>query len=183
MAVGLAPAAAPRRNVRYSCSSGQLGNGRTVPGVSRLARHTPTAPAQHTRTRPHARASTRTCAPTTHTPTHISMVLHMHDTSTFLHLRTDIWICTSQWRGRARRVPHRARHGRARPKRRHRGPQRGLQPPEQEASRRFTMELQIADKSAAGRRPSSCSARHASIRPQRPSMPGRGARACAAFKA
>ena len=74
----------------------QLGNGRAVSGVGRLIR-------QRLRsTRAHARTSTRAHAPTVHTPAHISMILHKHDTSTFLHLQTDM--LTSQRRERARRT-------------------------------------------------------------------------------
>ena len=74
----------------------QLGNGRAVSGVGRLIR-------QRLRsTRAHARASTRAHAPKVHTPAHISMILHKHDTSTFLHLQADM--LTSQRRERARRM-------------------------------------------------------------------------------
>ena len=74
----------------------QLGNGRAVPGAGRLIR-------QRLRsTRAHARASTRAHAPKAHTPAHISMILHMHDTSTFLHLLADM--LTPQRRERAQRA-------------------------------------------------------------------------------
>ena len=80
----------------------QLGNGRAVSGVGRLIR-------QRLRsTRAHARTSTRAHAPTVHTPAHISMILHKHDTSTFLHLQADM--LTPQRRERARRTSW-ARHG------------------------------------------------------------------------
>ena len=73
----------------------QLGNGRAVPGVRRLVRR------RLRSTRAHARASTRACTPTMHTPAHISMTLHKHDTSTFLHLEADM--LTPQRRERALR--------------------------------------------------------------------------------
>ena len=74
----------------------QLGNGRAVSGVGRLIRQSLRS------TRAHARASIRAHAPTVHTPAHISMILHKHDTSTFLHLQADM--LTSQRRKRARRT-------------------------------------------------------------------------------
>ena len=62
----------------------QLGNGRAVSDASRRVRQC--LRSTHTR----ARASTRTHAPTVHTPTHILMALHKHDHCTFLHLHADM---------------------------------------------------------------------------------------------
>ena len=75
----------------------QLGNGRAVSSVSRLVGR------RLRSTRAQARASTRARTPTMHTPEHNSMILHKHDTSTILHLQTDM--STPQRRERARRTP------------------------------------------------------------------------------
>ena len=74
----------------------QLENGWAVSDAGRRVRQC--LRSTHT----HARASTRTHAPTVHTPTHILMALHKHDHCTFLHLQADM--CTSQRRERARRA-------------------------------------------------------------------------------
>ena len=74
----------------------QLENGWAVSDAGRRVRQC--LRSTHT----HARASTRTHAPTVHTPTHILIALHKHDHCTFLHLQADM--CTSQRRERARRA-------------------------------------------------------------------------------
>ena len=129
--------------------------------------------AAHTHTRARARACTRPRCTLQHT-----FPLHCTSTTT-AHLCTCALTCALRSGASGRGGLYGARHGWATPTLRHRGPLRGLQPPQQEASRRFAMELQLVYKSAAGPGPSSCSERHASIRPQRPRMPGRSMRACA----
>ena len=65
----------------YSASLRREDNGRAV-SPARVGSFG-VAPAQHT--------STRTCTPTMHTPAHNSMILHKHDTSTFLHMQADVF--------------------------------------------------------------------------------------------
>ena len=152
----------------------QLENGRAVSGAGRLFR-------QRVRsTRAHARARTRAYAPSVHTPAHISTALH--NQARPLHIfdfGACALTCTCRSGASGRGGLHRARHGGAAPIFRHREPPRALQPPQQEAAKRFAMVLLLVDKSAAGLGSSSCDARHASIMPRRQRMPGRSMRACA----
>ena len=127
--------------------------------------------AAHTHTRARARACTRPRCTLQHT-----FPLHCTSTTT-AHLCTCALTCALRSGASGRGGLYWARHGWAAPIFRHREPLRGLQPPQQEASRRFAMELQLVYKSAAGPGPSSCGERHASIRPQRPRMPSRSERA------
>ena len=128
-----------RGQVRWLHSSGTGGPfpARVGSSGSPCAAHT------HTRARAHARARPR-CT--------LQHTFPLHCTST-----TTAHFCTCKLTGAHRSGAsgrggrRRARHGRARPKSWHREPQRGLQPPEQEASKRFAMVLQIVDKSAAAR--------------------------------
>ena len=129
--------------------------------------------AAHTHTRARARACTRPRCTLQHT-----FPLHCTSTTT-AHLCTCALTCALRSGASGRGGLYWARHGWAAPIFRHREPLRGLQPPQQEAAKRFAMVLHFVDKSAAGLRPSGCSARHASIVPRRPRMPGRSVRACA----
>ena len=146
----------------------QLGNGRAVSGVGRLIRQSLRS------TRAHARASIRAHAPTVHTPAHISMILHKHDTSTFLHLQADM--LTPQRRERARlgrggRL--KARHGTAPPDIRRCGPLRGLQPPQHEAAGRFADAVQMGGMNTVGRCRPDRAARDGLLVIRWPQMPAR----------
>ena len=99
--------------------------------------------------------------------------------TTTAHFGACALTCTCRSGASGRGGLHRARHGGAAPIFRHREPPRALQPPQQEAAKRFAMVLLLVDKSAAGLGSSSCDARHASIMPRRQRMPGRSMRACA----
>ena len=109
----------------------------------------------HTRARAHARARPRCTLQNT-------IPLHCTSTTT-AHFGTCTLTCSRRSGASGRGGRCRARHGRAAPFYRHREPPRGLQPPQPEASKRFAMVLLFVDKSAAGLRPSSCEARHASF--------------------
>ena len=122
----------------------ELDNGRAVSGVAGLVR-------QHLRgTRTHPRTSTRACAPTMHTPKHISTALHKHDHCTFLHLHTALYV----WQrcGRARRAMLGTGSSFALPIRR-REQLRGLQPPQHDAAGRFAAALQFGGIGAMEARP------------------------------
>ena len=125
----------------------------------------------HARARAHERARPR-CTLQHTIPLHCTCTTHAHFCMCKL-------TCPRRRGASGRGGLYWARHGWAAPIFRHREPLRGLQPPQQEAAKRFAMVLHFVDKSAAGLGPSSCSARHASMVPRRPRMPGRSARACA----
>ena len=163
----MAGALAARGEVRQLCSSTTGGPFPAWVGSfgSTCAAHA------HTRARAHARTRPR-C-----TLQHTSP-LHCTSTTT-AHFCTCQLTCAHRSGASGRGGRCRARHGRAAPIRRHRERLRGLQPPQHQASKRFSMDLLSVDKSAAGLGPSSCGERHAAIVHQRPPMRGRSERACA----
>ena len=156
-----------RGQVRWLHSSGTGGPfpARVGSSGSPCAAHT------HTRARAHARARPR-CT--------LQHTFSLHCTSTTTaHFCTCTLTCASRSGTSGRGGLSWARHRAPQPQIQRREPPRALQPPQQQAARRIPMDLHFVDKSAAGRRPSSRGARHASMVPQRPRMPGRRARACA----
>ena len=161
----MAGALAREANVRWFGSSGTGG-----PFPARVG-SSGSACAAHAHTRARARARTRPRCTLQHT-------FPMHCTSTTTaHSCTCTLTCASRSGASGRDGLCWARRRGSRPRIRRRGPQRGLHPSQHEAARRMAMDLQLVDKSAAGRWPSSCDARHASMGPRRPRMPSRSTRA------
>ena len=163
----MAGALAREAQVRWLHSSGTGGPFPTRVGAfgSACAAHT------HTRARAHARARPR-CT--------LQHTFSWHCTSTTTaHFCTCKLTCGCACHSGAggRGGPCWPRDRVSRPPNRRCKPLRGLHGPQHKAQRRFAMELQFVDKSAAGLRPPSRSAQHASIRPRRPRMPGRSERA------
>ena len=163
----MAGALAREANVRWFGSSGTGGPfpARVGSSGSACAAHA------HMRARAHTRARPRCTL-------HHTFPLHCTSTTT-AHFCTCTLTCSRRRGASGRGGLYWARHGWAAPIFRHREPLRGLQPPQQEAAKRFAMVLHFVHKSAAGLGPSSCSVRHASMVPRRPRMPSRSARACA----
>ena len=161
----MAGALAREAQVRWLHSSGTGGPFPTRVGAfgSACAAHT------HTRARAHARTRPR-CT--------LQHTFSWHCTSTTTaHFCTCKLTCACHSGAGGRGGPCWPRDRVSRPPNRRCKPLRGLHGPQHKAQRRFAMELQFVDKSAAGLRPPSRSAQHASIRPRRPRMPGRSERA------